>query len=244
MADVEAASVRAELAWRGGDVAGALDQLDLGIAALGCLVEIVQPPVAARLFLLRGGLYARAGEAERARSELVSAWALSPGVAWDPGLPDQGATTLAEVATASDLHVVDLVPAGNTSGPWLDGRAAPGVAVAVLPGLHLLQYTASPGVRSAWLMVDGGATVVFPSAYRRPVLQQMRDPAGWPAVEVLLWATLPEFHAAYVASEGGIWLVAQGLPTSVVRPPDPLPPPGTEEPKQRRRGRRSSGSGD
>lgn len=223
MADVQAAAVRAEHAWRDADPAGALDHLDLGIAELGCLVELADPAVAGRMFLLRGGLLAREGQLDAARAELVTAAALLPTVAWDDTLPPEGAPLLAEVTSRVASVALTVAPAGTTSGPWIDGRSVATSPLPLRPGLHLVQSTANPGIRSAWLVVDGDATAVFPASYRRPLLERMRDPAAWPEVAALLRGAIPGFEVGYVASEGGLWLVAveagQLATTTVVAPP-------------------------
>jgi hypothetical protein len=204
--DLRAHAVRAEAAWREGDAAGALDQLDLGIAALGCLTERVEPAVAARMFLLRGGLFARNGDAGAAKAELQTALALDPEAAWSASLPPDGAPLLDLVRAVAEDAPVDVLPAVRSAGPWLDGHDPVDGGFSVRPGLHLLQAPSTAGLQTAWLTVEAGATVVLPSGYRGAVLPMLGDAAARPEVERLLQTTLGA-PAAYVVSGGGVWLV-------------------------------------
>lgn len=204
--DLRAHAVRAEAAWRDGDAAAALDQLDLGIAALGCLTERVEPGIAARMFLLRGGLFAMNGDMGAARAELQTALGLDPAATWAGSLPPDGAPLLDEVRAIAADAPVGVLPAARSAGPWLDGHAPGDDGFQVRPGLHLLQAPSTAGLQTAWLTVEGGAKVVLPGSYRGAVLPRLGVEAERAEVERLLQTTLGA-PAAYVVSGGGVWLV-------------------------------------
>ena len=206
-ADVRADLVRAEAAWAEGERRKAMDHLDLAMAHIGCLEELAEPAVVARVFLLRGSMIAAADQLPEAVVELRSALAFSPELTWDPDFPAEGEGALIEARVVENPVALDVAPAGTGSGPWVNGAAVKTTARSVSPGLHLVQSPASPGIRSAWLVVKGDATLVIPASYRRPVLERMADPAQRSEVELLLLASFPDLPAVYVASEGGVWLV-------------------------------------
>jgi hypothetical protein len=236
--DLRNYGVRAEAAWRQGTPEDAMDQLDLGIAGLGCLSERVEATVAGRMFLLRGGLLARDGQTDAARNELVTGLALLPDAVWDEWLPSDGRVILDELRLQAPTASLWVAPGDAAAGPGVDGRTVVGTGPLLLqPGLHLVQVPSTAGLRSAWLTVDGDAALVVPSSYRRPVLQDLADPSLRPDVERLLQAGLGA-QPAYVVAGGGIWLVAveDGKPvtTTLVEVPAPAP----VEEKGRRKNRR------
>lgn len=234
--ELRAFAVRAEGAVRAGDAAAALDQLDLGLAAAGCLAEKVEPAVVARLFLLRAGLLLARGDAEAARAELRAAVALVPAVTWDPAWPADGAALLDEeraahatcAPTCPSAFALVQAPAGAAVPPWVDGRPLPSGGGALSPGLHLVQVPTPGGLRSAWLLLDGHATLVLPGSFRRPVLEGLGG-AGAAEVVSLLAATLGP-GPAYVSAGGGVWLVepaqGSGAVTPLVAPPVAAPADG------------------
>jgi len=209
-ADVRADLVRAEAAWSGGERARAMDHLDLAMTHIACLEELAEPAVVARVFLLRGSLMAASGYLDEAVVELRSGLAFAPELVWDPAFPPEGEGALIEARVVENPVTLDVAPAGTGSGPWVNGASVKTTSQSVSPGLHLTQSPASPGIRSAWLVVEGDATLVIPSSYRRPVLERMADPADRGEVELLLLAAFSNLPAVYVASEGGIWLVTLG----------------------------------
>lgn len=245
-AAVRAHLQRADVALRAGDSVAAADHLDLGLTALGCLGERVEPPVAARLFLLRGALAAARGAPEVAQDELRTALSFAPSLAWDSALPGDGALLEAERAahfacaappSCPSGAPLRVAPAARSAGPWLDGRALPAgeLAAPAPPGLHLLQVASTAGLRSAWLTLSGPATVALPGAYRRPITPQGQSAGAPPQAQMddlraLLGATLPGAGAAYLLAGGGLWLVgldpaapaAEGL-TTLRAPPAPAP---------------------
>ncbi len=226
MVDVRTEQVRAAAAWSRGDTLAAMDHLDVAVARLSCLSELVDPEVVAGLFLLRGGLLAHAGEEAAAAQELDSALAFDATVAWHDRYPVAGESLLvAARARRSDITIT-VYPPGGSSGPWIDGRIVKG-ELAVRSGLHLVQSASTAGIRSAWLVVGSDAALVVPSSYRRTVLSTMTDPAQHTRVAALLQATLPGMSAAYVASGGGLWLItiegASPHTTELIAPPPPEP---------------------
>ncbi|MCB9777472.1 MAG: hypothetical protein H6742_02785 [Alphaproteobacteria bacterium] len=236
MAQVEAELVRAEASWEDRQRVDAFDRLDLAVAQLGCLGEIVRPALASRIFLLRGSLEAeRAAEQGKAdtvaRGELRTALSLQPDLRWSMSLPVDGERLLAEERAGDSSANVLIAPRGTTSGPWLDGTAVPGdgSGLGVRPGLHLAQYATPAGIRSAWLVADADAVLVLPGAFRPPILDDLLDPERQRQVGALVAATLPDFQATYVAHQGGLWLVtADGASLDIsqlVAPPPPPPPP-------------------
>ena len=179
MDEIRAAQVRAENAWRTDDIQGALDLLDLGMSRLSCLTERVDPGVTARLFLLRGGLFARTGRPVIAVQELNSALALQPEARWDDRLPAEGQPILEGLKMDGSRATLALAPGATAGGPWIDGALPPtGTAeIALRPGLHLIQIASTAGLTSAWLTVEGDGALVVPRAYRRPVIERMADAA-------------------------------------------------------------------
>jgi len=218
---VRAELARAEAAFHTGDTFAAADRLDLAVALLGCLSELPDRKVAARVFQLRGALLAEE-DPESAAGELRTARAFQPELEWDRDLPAAGAPLFAEAVSDPGAATLQVVPSTPTSGPWIDGRELDPAGVAVGAGLHLAQYAGRSGVESAWLVVAGDATFVLPGAFRRPILSRMADPEDRAEVEALIATALPDFHAAYVAWSGGLWLVTDeptGPLTTEVTPP-------------------------
>lgn len=235
--EIRSTLVRAEAAWLARDAALAMDQADLGITNLGCLVDRLEPDVAARLFLLRGGLLLQEGDAEGARAEIRAALAQRSDLAWDERLPPGGDVLLDTVRAEAVQVSLSVVPRPVGNGPWIDGRDAPtdGAPMHLGVGLHLLQVASTAGLRSAWLTVEGDATLVIPGAFLRPVLGYLADPAARAPVERLLLST--QGDAVYAVEGAGIWLVAleDGVPVTtelVTLPPVAEPVPSG------RRGRR------
>ena len=226
---------RAVAAQRSGDLLAALDHLDLAVSSLGCLSELVDRSIAARIFLLRGAILASRDEIEGARSELRTALSFDPRVAWHDDLPAGGQALLEEERDGSMRHRITALPSTRVSGPWLGGEVVGSAGLEVAHGLVLVQYSSPIGVRSAWMVVSGDATLVIPGAFRTPVLARMAEPDQRREVELLLEATLPDFAAAYVHhSSWGTWLVVQeggALETPQLVPPKPAEEP--EDPERR-----------
>ena len=236
-AELRALELRAETAWRAGEVQSALDLLDLGIMQLGCLRERVDRKTASRMFLLRAGLLAHTGNPEGAVEEAGSALALSPDVAWEATLPPEGARAL-ELARADHASgSVRIVPRVTTP-PWVDGSPLPaGPPASKRQGLHLVQVPSTAGLQSAWLTLRGDATLVLPAGFRAPVLERMRT--SDPALLSLLHVTVGD-APTYVASGEGLWFITyeDGNPSvETIAEPAPLPAE-VEAPSQTRRRRR------
>jgi len=235
--DVQAPVVRAESAWREGDVRGAMDQLDLGIARLGCLAEKVDSVAVSRLFLLRGGLQARAGRPDDARAELVTALGFTPDAGWDEWLPSDGRPLLDALADEPAGVTLAVAPMRPSTGPWIDGRSPlDDGTFSLRPGLHLVQAATPRGIRSAWMTVDGDATLVLPASFREPVLGGLSEPHLRLGVARLLQST-QQADAVYAVADGGVWLVSfegdEPVVTVLASPPVPDP----DEGKRRRRRR-------
>ena len=237
-ADLRALQLRAEAAWRNEHFQDARDQLDLGISQLGCLRDRVDRKTATRMFLLRTGMFARAGDTEGALQEALTAIALTPDIRWDDTLPSEGKAVLTKAReTTEDAHL-SVVPAVSTP-PWIDGAPLPsGAPLARRAGLHLLQVPATSGLQTAWLTLEGDAVLVVPAAYRAPVLDRMVDED--PALLHLLEATVGR-APTYVVTDDGIWLVthADGSPSvEVLVQPAVVEPPPTDEPRSKKKRRR------
>jgi hypothetical protein len=236
--DVKAELVRAEAALREGEDRSAMDHLDLAVAAMGCLSELVEPGVGARVFLLRGALMGDRDE-EAALGELRSALGFDPALSWEPGFPEAGEALLEAARGAGTPSVLAVSPAGTSAGPWIDGRTLSGSGAAreVAPGLHLAQSPGIGGIQSAWLVIEGDAHLVLPGSFRSTALAQLSEDSKRPEVEALIAAALDQTPAAYAASGGGLWLVTvtDGAPATeqLVAPAE-----AEEEGKKRRRGRR------
>ena len=236
--ELRALELRAETAWRAGEAQEALDQLDLGITQLGCLRERVEKKTATRMFLLRAGLLAHAGNTSSAIEEASSALALTPDVAWDDKLPPEGEPVLAEAKNTERSGSIRVVPRVTTP-PWVDGAALPsGAPVSKRPGLHLVQIPSTSGLQSAWLTLQGDATLVLPAGFRAPVLDRMRS--SDPALMQLLHATVGD-APTYVASGEGIWFITytNGTPAiETLAEPLPMPPTEADAPSSKRKRRR------
>jgi hypothetical protein len=220
---------RAEAAWVKGDAALAMDHLDMAVAMLGCLSELVDARTAAKVFLLRGALQA-VDAPDVASGEVRTALALNPDLEWDDRYPENGLPVLVAQRKVEPSIELAPAPAVSAAGPWLDGvKLAEPREVA--EGLHLAQYSGPGGIQSAWLVVASPATLVVPTSYRRPVLETLVDAAAHPEVAALLAAAVPEFEVGYASWNDGLWLVSaeeSGLVTTEIAPPTPPPPP--EEP--------------
>ncbi len=237
-ADLLANAVRAENAWQKGDPIVAMDELDLGIGGLGCLAERVDPAIMSRMFLLRGGLLARGGHPDEARAELRTALSLSATRDWPANFPAEGAPAFAEVQAEPERVPLQLAPSSSGAAPSVDGATMPaGSALQLRPGLHLLQVPSTAGLRSAWLTVEGPSTLVVPSSFRRPILEQLSDPSKRDDVGMLLLATL-DVQAVYVAHTGGLWLVSEEggtlSTTTLIEPSAAAPAP----PKKGKKGKK------
>lgn len=232
MEQVRAELVRAEASWQKQERVAAFDHLDLSVAQLGCLGEMVDRQVAGRIFMLRGALEAERGETDAGLSEMRTALAFDPTLGWTSAFPIEGQVLLAEARLEPVDLAIEVVPAGTSSGPWVDGRTVggDGAQVQVAAGLHLAQHPTSAGIRSAWLVVGGDTTLVLPGGFRRPILDLLAQPDSRAPVEHLLRATLPEFQAAYVAHDGWLWLLTiiddEVDTAQLLAPP---PPPQEEE---------------
>ncbi|MEO0601835.1 MAG: hypothetical protein AAF211_10390 [Myxococcota bacterium] len=246
---VRADYARSKAAFVKGDRFRAMDQLDLAVAKIGCLSEVVDRRLAARVFVLRGALAATAEPADEAtaRGEMRTAIELVRELTWDEWLPD-GAKPLfeavrAEVASADDAPMAQLavVPGQTVSGPWVDGRKVDG-AMALRPGLHLFQYSSVQGIRSGWLSIGGAAEVVLPGQVRGPVMERMATAEGRALMGSLLDVSVDTLSAAYVLHDGGLWLVAKDaglLEITVVEPArDAAEPVASTDDKKRKRKKR------
>jgi hypothetical protein len=237
--EVSAEVARAEAAWARSDRIGTMDHLDLAVAHAGCLSELVERGPAARAFRLRAEVALAHGEAEAARGELRTALAFEPQLAWADGRVPEGGAELLQDLRSGETSEVRLLPTSSATGPWIDGRTAAG-ALTLSEGLHLLQYSSSVGIRSAWVVVGGPATLVVPTGYRRPVIERVEDDARRSELEALIAAAVPEFYAAYVVHEGGVWLVADDgagnvTTTPIAAPAEPEPVPEDEGKGRKRR---------
>jgi hypothetical protein len=232
---LKAHAVRAEAAWSQGNISMAMDELDLGIGGLGCLMERVERETMSRMFLLRGGLLARQGKLEEARAELQSACSIDTTTSWPGTFPEEGAVLFAEVLSAPERIALTIMPAGSGALPAIDGQSVGKAELFVRPGLHLLQLPGTSGLKSAWLTVEGTATLIVPANYREPILPRLIEEN--PEVETLLLSSL-SVEAVYVATEGCLYLVARGetepQTTLLVAPPRPPPEETSKKPKKQR----------
>jgi len=206
--DIRALQLRAEVAWRDGERQHAIDQLDLGITQLGCLTDRVDRKVATRMFLLRAGMLAEAGESTDAHEELRSALAMSPDAAWDDKLPSAGRELLEQVRQEPESAKVSVSPT-LTTAPWVDGQPIPNALP--LPrrvGLHLAQVPSTSGLQSAWLTLDGAATIVVPAGFRGDVLAGMADETSRQHLLKLFEATVGD-KPTYVHWHNALWLITR-----------------------------------
>jgi len=236
VSEVRADLARAEAAWLQSALPVAVDHLDLAVAHLGCLSEVVDRGVAARVFQLRAAVLAAHGSPDLAAVEARSAVSFAPETPWPLAFGDAGAAIDAEVRAVSPSVSLRIVPAGGPAGPWLDGELV-GTGGQVRDALHLLQAGGVGGIRSSWLAVAGEATVVLPTAFRRPALDAIEREADRPALELLVLEVLPDVDAAYVSWAGGLWLVARTdlgpNTTRLAAPPNVEPISEKKRPKRR-----------
>lgn len=236
---VETELARAQAAFATGNLIATQDHLDLAVADLGCLGELVNPTVGASIFLLRGALEIGLGQTDAARSELRSALAFNRAATWPASWAPEGVELLAEEQAALAAARILVLPTSTTAGPWVDGRQIEAEGRPIGLGLHLAQHPTPAGVRSAWLVVAGESTLVIPGAYRRPILDAMADPfTTWP-VAALVQVGLPGQEAAYVTFKGGLWLLAWpgGELSRTELAPIPPPPPVEEPTKRGKKGK-------
>ncbi len=235
MESVRAELARAASARLAGDLFASLDHLDLAVAGLGCLDELVDGPVAAQIFLQRGAILAARGELDASRSELRTALSFDPELPWDTHLPGGAEDLLEEERSAVREYRVDAAPSGLVSGPWLGGQVIAAEGLPAASGLILAQYSSPAGIRTAWLVVSGDATLLVPEAYRPPLLPRMVEADGRRELGLLLGATVPDFVAAYVHDPvWGTWLVvdADGEPQISELVPAQPPPEPAEQPRR------------
>lgn len=229
---VRADFARARAAFVDGNRFRAMDHLDLAVARIGCLSEVVDRDVAAQVFLFRGALTATADppDLDTARGELRTAIELVRDLSFPDWLPEGAKPAFeavhAEVdeADRGELATLTVVPANPVSGPWVDGVAVK-VTADLRPGLHLFQYSSAKGIRSGWLSLGGDAEVVLPEQVRGPVLDTMAQPDGQRLVAAMLDVTVSDLSAAYVTHQGGLWLLSKtgsAIDTQVVDPPSPV----------------------
>ncbi len=249
---IRADYARAKAAWVNGDRFRAMDQLDLAVSKIGCLSQVVDPEVAARVFLLRGALNATDDTVDPAtsRGELRTAIEFVRDLAFDDSLPEDARPVFdavrAEVADADsgELATLSVVPSRTVSGPWVDGRQVVG-SMDLRPGLHLFQYSSAEGVRSGWLSLGGAAEVVLPGQVRGPVLERMVEAEGHALVGALLDVAVEPLTAAYVLHGGGLWLLSKGdsgidvtVIASADAPKAPAESDETEKKKKKKKKRR------
>jgi hypothetical protein len=241
LAEARGDFVRAEAALASGDDLGAADYLDLSVAKLGCLSEVVDGPTASKVFLLRGALAAADGREDEAAGELRTALSLHPEAAWPPGYPVEGSHVLAQVLAEEERFTLHVTPK-STSGPWIDGRDI-GDDLTVRRGLHLAQHSARTGLSTAWLVVGGDATWALPDALPTSALdrfvpdaQGVSDPG--PVAHVVAGA-FPDAAAVYVSHRSGLWLVqGQGATATVTELTAPAPPEPEPEPEPEGKGKK------
>lgn len=217
-AAVEAELARAEAAFAGKDRDGTLDALEVAFGAMGCLSELVTPEPVARAFLVRAALLAEQGDEEGARLEVRSALAFDPEASWPGGTMLDGEALLQAERAAGATASLALAPPAGPDGPWVDGRAVPPgtAALAIAPGLHLVQHATGGSVHTAWLVVREAAAFVVPAAFEGEILDRMADPETRSQIEQLVLSGLDGAEAAYVVSGDWLWLVtvdAEGVLT-------------------------------
>ncbi|MEZ4239554.1 MAG: hypothetical protein R3F59_26035 [Myxococcota bacterium] len=231
---VSAEVARAEAAWAKGDESATMDHLDLAVGYAGCLSELVEPAPAARAFRLRAEVALAQGDPDSAEGELATALSLQPSLAWTV----EGGEAVLEAAKGRPAFPVQVLPPNAATGPWIDGQVATD-GRDLRQGVHLLQFSSPAGIRTAFVVVGGPATVVVPTNYRRPVLDRIGDDGRRAEVEGLVAAVVPDFFAAYVLQAGGIWLVSdQGdgtVATTTVVEPAPPPPPEDDGKKRKKK---------
>lgn len=241
---------RARAAFVKDDRFKAMDYLDLAVAKIGCLSEVVDPPVAAQVFAFRGALAATGGDTEAAKTapgEFRTAIELVRDLAYPDWLPEaakpafDAVRTEVDEADAAPLALLTVVPFTTVSGPWVDGIEVDG-QTQLRPGLHLLQYSSPKGIRSGWLSIGTKADIVLPGQVRGPLLERLTTPLGPPLVSALLEVAVKDLASAYITHNGGLWLIAKAsdgeVTVEVVDPPHPpskKPKDREPEPKKRKK---------
>jgi hypothetical protein len=208
-AEVDATVAEAEAAFAARAREKALDGLEIAVAQLGCLTEVVAPQVAARGFMVRAALLAEQGDEDGAREEVRTALSLDPDAAWPGGGTLDGEALLSAERAEPRGANLSLVPAADGDGTWIDGRPVERgtTTLSLAAGLHLAQHDGKGGLRSAWVLVGGDATLLLPDGFPRPLLEGLADPDTRPQVEALVVALLPGVTTAYVSAGDGLWLV-------------------------------------
>lgn len=204
--DVRAEIGRARRALIAEDITDTQNRLDAAVTMLGCIEEVADAAVGAELYLLRGAVHAWLDQLEDAHYEYLTAFAFDRALAWDESLPEAGRLSFEAARSAVPEGVVHFLPGKPVSGPWLDGALTHEPTPAA-KSLHLAQVATGTGVQTAWLVVAGEATVVVPGSFRTNAIEAIgrgSEPAGFSR---LLAATIPDFQAAYVVHQGGVWLL-------------------------------------
>jgi len=244
---IRADYARAKAAFVQNDRFDAMDHLDLAVAKLGCLSQVVDREVASLVFAFRGALGATADvpDLETARGEFRTALELNPALGYPDWLPP-GAEPLfdrvqTELAAETERSRLEVIPSSTVSGPWVDGVEATDKSE-LRTGLHLLQYSSVQGIRSGWLSVAGPGQLVLPSQMRGPLLDAMGTEDGQALVAALVDVAVPDFASAYVTHAGGLWLLTKQddgeVRTLELQAPDDAEPEATPEPDEGKKKKR------
>lgn len=204
---VKAEWVRATAAWSArADAFATDDHLDLAVATLGCLNELVDVGVASEVFALRGAAAASSGNVDASRYELRTALNFRPDLLWSSLNPVSGAQDLEVVRAEAGRVALAVTPDGVPSGPWLDGIVLTD-GMSVRPGLHLFQTSTGSGFETSWVTVGGDVEFVIPASFPPGILGTLHTDATRAQMLSLLRARFPDFSAAYVSHQGGLWLL-------------------------------------
>lgn len=201
------------------EYARAAAALERAFDALGCLIEPVEPPVAARILFLRGVAGWFAGDPDAARAAFAQALLFDPSLAWDEAFAPDPRPLFDEVA-ASDPPTAPLRVVPPSARVRVDGVQAEALA----PGVHLVQV-GEASVSTVRVRLDAAepSVLVLPSLVPLDALGWAADPARAPDLAAVLDAVLGEDARVYVVHAGEVWREQAGTWERIALPPPPPP---------------------
>lgn len=198
------AADEAEEAVLGGRYAEAARILADGLSALGCLDDVLEPELAARLYLLRGLLRFDEGDTDAAAADLAQARRIHPELSWDARMEPLARPLFQQADPTREARATLRVFPEPSVGEalWVDGVRVSS-PVALPAGEHVVQY-AGAVVHTVRFELHGveDSTLVVPAHVGDDALTWVRDGARRDDLDTLLapfspagvptWIALPE----------------------------------------------------
>jgi hypothetical protein len=194
----------------------ALEALEHGAAALGCLSEPLATDVAARLFYLQGLAAYQVGDRSAAWAGFYRAHVFEPQLAWDENFSPDGKPIFDLAASQlrkADRVELSLLPPFAKQDLLIDGHpvAGDGSSVQLVPGAHIVQILGEPTLSlEVQLEQGGGALLVVPQA-------MPADMASWAAraklrasLSLVLSLQYKQGQEVYITALDGVWKTVVG----------------------------------